>query len=54
MRAYLICSRRKGEPKVAVDVCMICRYRGKCRPFRDYRCPRLFSDPVKPIRNSAT
>ncbi|HON37915.1 MAG: hypothetical protein ACOX3E_03580 [Desulfomonilia bacterium] len=54
MSIYLICLRRKGEPKVALDVCMACKHRMKCRTFQQYRNPRLFPESGKPARNSAT
>ncbi|MFY9399670.1 MAG: hypothetical protein WAR22_15035 [Desulfomonilia bacterium] len=54
MRTYLVCPKRKGEPKVALDVCMGCRHRMKCDSFQKYRCPQLFPDTGKPARNSAT
>jgi hypothetical protein len=54
MRTYLICPKRKGEPKVALDVCMTCRHKTTCRSFQTYRNPQLFSNPGKPARNRAT
>ncbi|HNY64156.1 MAG TPA: hypothetical protein PKM41_01880 [Deltaproteobacteria bacterium] len=44
MRTYITCSRRKGTPKVALDVCRACRYRLKCITFRKYANPQLFPD----------
>jgi hypothetical protein len=44
MRNYITCTRRKGAPRVAVDVCRACRYRIKCVRFIKYRSPQLFPD----------
>ncbi len=42
MRIYITCTRRKGKPQVALDVCRVCRHQAKCIQFRNYRCPQLF------------
>jgi hypothetical protein len=44
MRTYITCTKRKGTPKVAVDVCRACRHRIKCSAFLNYRSPQLFPD----------
>lgn len=42
MRVYLPCPKRKGTPKVALDVCKVCRFNAKCMQFQIYRNPPLF------------
>lgn len=44
MRTYLPCPKRKGMPKIALDVCRVCRFNAKCTKFQRYRNPRLFPD----------
>jgi hypothetical protein len=45
MRIYITCSRRKGCPKIAVEVCRhTCRRRKKCRTLYQYRNPPLFPE----------
>jgi len=44
MRTYITCPKRKGAPKVAVDVCRSCRRKAKCSPFIKYTKPQLFPD----------
>jgi hypothetical protein len=44
MRTYITCTRRKGKPRVAIDVCRACRHRLKCIPFNRYRRPQMFPD----------
>lgn len=43
MRTYLSCPRRKCNPKVALDVCKVCRHNAKCPKYLEYRRPRLFT-----------
>lgn len=38
---YLVCTRRKGQPKKHIDVCHKCRWRGSCKPFLEHCQPRL-------------
>jgi hypothetical protein len=41
---YIICSRKRSRPKVAVDVCETCRHIRRCPNFSDYIQPPLFPD----------
>jgi hypothetical protein len=52
MRIYLLCPRRRGNPKVAIEVCRACRYNRSCRRFYAYRNPSLFPDIEKPQGNA--
>ncbi len=38
---YLTCIRKKGHPKKHITVCHKCRWRGKCKPYQQYRQPGL-------------
>ncbi len=53
MRTYIECCRRKGKPKIAIEVCRTCRYNQKCSAYLSYRNPELFDNMGKPLRNSA-
>ncbi len=35
--SYIICEKRKGNPKVNVEVCRRkCKYADQCRPYKEY------------------
>ncbi|MBW2120794.1 MAG: hypothetical protein JRH07_02970 [Deltaproteobacteria bacterium] len=35
--AYIICERRRGHPKVNVEVCRRkCRFQGECKSYQKY------------------
>ena len=35
--SYIICGKRKGNPKVNVEVCRRkCKYADQCKPYKDY------------------
>ena len=38
---YLVCTRRKGQPKKHIEVCHKCRWRGSCKPFQEHCQPGL-------------
>jgi hypothetical protein len=38
---YLVCTRRKGQPKKHIDVCHKCRWRVSCKPFQEHCQPKL-------------
>lgn len=43
MRTYITCAKRKGNPKVPVEVCLhTCKHRHKCKPIYDLQNPSLF------------
>jgi uncharacterized protein YciW len=52
MRVYLICTKRKSRPKVALEVCKACRYNRSCRQYVNYRNPLLFPELEKPQGNA--
>ncbi|HPI91602.1 MAG TPA: hypothetical protein PLT09_00795 [Deltaproteobacteria bacterium] len=52
MRIYLTCPRRKGNPKVAIEVCRACRRNKSCRQYYTYRNPPLFPELGKPQGNA--
>jgi uncharacterized protein YciW len=52
MRVYLICTRRRGRPKVALEVCKACGHNRACRQYLTYRNPPLFPDGGKPQGNA--
>jgi len=52
MRVYLICPKRKGRPKVALEVCKACRNNKTCREYIIYRNPPLFAEMVKSQGNA--
>ncbi len=47
MSAYIPCPRRKGSPRIALDVCLSCRYNQQCTAFQSYRNPPLFPAKTK-------
>jgi len=49
---YLICTRRKNRPRIALDVCKACKRNGTCRQFERYRNPPLFPELGKPQGNA--
>lgn len=52
MRVYLVCPKRKGRPKVALEVCKACRHSKACPEYFIYRNPPLFADMEKPQGNA--
>ncbi len=35
--SYIICEKRKGNPKVNVEVCRRkCKYADQCKPYKEY------------------
>ena len=40
-RHFLICPRKKGNPKMHIDVCGKCRWNLKCPAYREYIEPCL-------------
>lgn len=45
MRTYIHCPKRKGQPKIAIDVCLrACKYNKKCKAFLAFRNPPLFPE----------
>ncbi len=44
MRDYLECPRRKGRPKIAIDVCRQCKHKAGCKTFEHFQNPPLFSE----------
>jgi hypothetical protein len=45
MRTYITCAKRKGRPKVSVEVCLhTCKHRKKCVVFYKIQNPGLFPD----------
>jgi len=45
MRTYITCAKRKGHPKVSVEVCLhTCKRRKKCDVFYKIQNPALFSE----------
>ena len=46
--AYIICERRKGNPKLNVEVCRRkCKFTDQCKPYEKYLCSAL-SGVVQP------
>jgi hypothetical protein len=36
--SYIICEKRKGNPKVNVEVCKRkCKHANQCKPYNEYR-----------------
>jgi hypothetical protein len=45
MRTYITCAKRKGNPKVSVEVCRhTCKRRKKCIVFHRLQNPTLFPE----------
>jgi hypothetical protein len=45
MKNYLACPKRKGKPKISVEVCTVsCRKKKKCREFYIFRNPPLIPE----------
>lgn len=38
---FLICPRKKGNPRMHVDLCSVCRWNLKCPAYGEYRQPLL-------------
>jgi hypothetical protein len=50
---YLICARKKGQPKKHITVCHRCRWRNNCKPYQKYRQPGLPLDHSPEKRETA-
>ena len=45
MRTYITCVKRKGNPKVPIEVCLhTCKHRKKCAVFCKIQNPALFPE----------
>lgn len=45
MRTYITCAKRKGRPKVSLEVCLhTCKHRKKCVMLYKIQNPALFSE----------
>lgn len=34
---YIVCLRRKGNPRVPVEICFDCRWKKKCAGFQEFQ-----------------
>lgn len=50
---YLVCSQRPGSPRVALEVCRICRKAKRCQAWRDYNYPGFFPGLAAPPPRSS-
>lgn len=41
-RPYITCKKRKGNPRIPLEVCMVCPYHKKCAVYFEERNPSLF------------
>lgn len=49
MRTYITCIKRKGNPKIPVEVCRhTCKHRRKCEILNSYQNPPLFPELESP------
>ena len=53
MSTYLSCPHKKNQPRIAVEVCQICRRKRNCKAFSDYQNPKLF-EPSRPASSRGT
>lgn len=54
MRTYITCAKRKGSPKVPVEVCLnTCKRRKKCVVFYRIQNPALFPEFEQPGASGA-
>jgi uncharacterized protein YciW len=48
MSDYIVCRRRRGRPRIAVEVCRACRRSRRCAPYQAYLNPSLFPVNTRP------
>lgn len=50
-RAFIVCRRRRSEPRVSTETCLSCKHHPKCEEYGRYRTPYLFREMgTSPVR----